>query len=264
MGILEDMTIDEVRSFEPEVVAVPIGSTEPHGPHLPYCTDSINARATAESATMLANAQGVRVLCYPTLPISLNVNFSGFPFALSLRVETFMQMLTDICEQIENQGVRRIVIVNGHGGNTDVIAAFLRSWAYRGVAGTKGAAERAFICSPHWYSAKAEELVEHWSNHAGETEVLEMTVNKPELIRQDKFDDFQTQQPVIKALGRKNISWVTPWHLYLPRAACGKTQKADPQKAAKFAEYNAAGLAELLAELAKTPWSDTFPYEKKT
>ena len=99
LGILEEMTLEEVSAFRPDVVVVPIGSTEPHGPHLPYCTDTLNARTTAEAGTMLANSRGVRVLCYPTLPMSLDVNFSGFPFALSMRVETFMNLLKEICEQ---------------------------------------------------------------------------------------------------------------------------------------------------------------------
>ena len=126
IGILEEMTIEDVRQFNPEVVVVPVGSTEPHGPHLPYCTDTIEARSFAETATMIANSRGARVLCYPTLPISLDVNFSGYPFALSMRVKTFMCVLRDICEQIERHGVRKIVIANVHGGNCSAVEALLR------------------------------------------------------------------------------------------------------------------------------------------
>lgn len=262
MGILEEMTIEEVREFNLEVVVVPVGSTEPHGPHLPYCTDTRHTCTTCEAATMLANSRDVRVLCYPTLPISLNVNFSGFPFALSLRVRTFMDMLKDICEQIERQGVRKIVIVNGHGGNTDAIGAFLRDWAYRGVAGTDGAENRAFVCAANWPFPKASEIVEHPSDHAGENEVLEIMTDRPDLVRKDKLDEFKSQHHVVKSLDNPNIMWVKPWHLYMPQAACGETRKVTLQKAREFAKLNAEDLAELLLELAQMPWSDMFPYEK--
>lgn len=260
IGILEEMTIEEVRRFNPEVVVVPVGSTEPHGPHLPYCIDTIEARSFGEGATMIANSRGARVLCYPTLPISLDVNFSGYPFALSLRVKTFMRVLRDICEQIERQGVRKIVIANVHGGNYSVVEAFLREWSYRGVAGTAGAEGRAFVCAAYWPFPKADELLEHESDHAGENEVLAALAECPELLRKDKLAEFKPEQQVVKSLDNPKVRWVKPWHLYLPDAANGETREITPEKARKFMQLNAEGLAELLLELAQTPWSDMFPY----
>ena len=260
MGILEDMTIEEVRSFGPEVVMIPIGSTEPHGPHLCYCVDTLNAKVKAEAATVKANERGAKVLCYPTLPISLNVNFTGFPFALSMRVETFMQMLRDLCEHIEKEGVRKIVILNGHGGNTDVIAAFLRSWAHRGIAGTAGAENRAFVCNAHCYFPEAREVIENPSIHGGESEVLETTLHESKFVLEEKLDNFKTQEPGIKSLGGSNVAWVRPWHMYLPASAAGETRGLDMSKAEKFASLNIKGLADLLVELAQMPWSNNFPY----
>ncbi|MHC4397250.1 MAG: creatininase family protein [Planctomycetota bacterium] len=263
MGILEEMTMDEVQDFRPEVVVVPVGSTEPHGPHLPYCSDTIEARCFAEDATMIANSRGARVLCYPVLPISLDVNFSGYEFALSLRVKTFMRVLRDICEQIERQGVRKIVIANLHGGNYSVVEAFLREWSHRGIAGTPGAEERAFVCAAYWPFPKAAELIEYESDHGGENEVLAVMAERPELLRKDKLAEFKSQQHIVKALDNPNVRWVKPWHLYLPEGACGETRKVMPEKAEKFVKLNAEGLAELLVELSETPWSEYFPYEKK-
>jgi creatinine amidohydrolase len=239
MGILEEMTMDEVRGFRPEVVVVPVGSTEPHGPHLPYGSDTIEAKSFAENGTMIANSRGARALCYPVLPISLDVNFSGYEFALSLRVKTFMRVLRDICEQIERQGVRKIVIANLHGGNYSVVEAFLREWSHRGIAGTPGAED------------------------GGELEVLAVMAERPELLREDKLAEFKSQQHVVKSLDNPMVRWVKPWHLYVPEGAVGETRKVTPEKAEKFVKLNAEGLAELLVELSETPWSWSFPYEKK-
>lgn len=261
LGILEEMTLEEVRGFGAEIVLLPIGSTEPHGPHLPYCCDTLNARCVSEGATMIANERGVKALCYPTLPISLNVNFSGFPFALSLKVRTFMAVLMDLCEQIEREGVRKIVIINGHGGNPAAIGAFLREWAQRGVAGTVGAAERAFVCGLNWPVGKAGELLEHPSDHAGEHEVLQMMAVRKDLVRKEKLGEFKSRRPGVKALERKEVMWVKPWHLHLPEGAHGETREVNQEKAQRFVQLNNQEVAEIIIELAQMPWSELFPYE---
>lgn len=260
MGILEEMTLDEVRAFEPAVVLLPIGSTEPHGPHLPYCTDTLLARHTAEAATLIANDAGVKALCYPTLPISLNVNFTRFPFALSLKVRTFMSLLMDLCHQIEQQGVRKILILNCHGGNPDAIGAFLREWAHRGVPGADGASERAFVCAMNWPSPEANELCEHPSDHAGQSEVLHIMAMREGLLRSEKLSKFVTQSPQVRALQRDDIQWVKPWHLHLPQCAQGETRQVDQEKAQQFVNANNQAVADIIIELARIPWSPTFPY----
>ena len=69
-GLLEEMSIDDVRAFNPEVVVLPLGSTEPHGPHLPYGTDTYEATKLAEMAVEQANGRGARlVLPYNTSPL---------------------------------------------------------------------------------------------------------------------------------------------------------------------------------------------------
>lgn len=261
IGILEEMTLDEVRAFDPEIVIVPIGSTEPHGPHLPYCTDTLLARHTAEGATVIANQADVKALCYPALPISLDVNFTALPFALSFKVRTFMDLLMDLCEQIEQQGVRKIVLINGHGGNPDAIGAFLREWSHRGLAGTAGAVGRAFICSINWPSAKANELIEHPSDHAGQAEVLHLVAMRRDLLRTERLSNFTARQPKVESLDRTEVQWVKPWHLYLPQCAHGDTGDVDREKAERFVRANNEAVAEVIIELARTPWSESFPYE---
>ena len=102
------MTIEQVRDFHPEVVVVPIGSTEPHGPHLPYGTDLFIAEAVTAEAVRLANAEDARVLRLPPLPISNNVNFKKFPFACRIRVETLMAVLGDIVDFLTEDGVKKL------------------------------------------------------------------------------------------------------------------------------------------------------------
>ena len=259
-GILEEMTLPEVEAFEPEIVVIPVGSTEPHGPHLPYGTDSIAARAAAEQGTVLANDRGTPALCYPALAIGLNVNF-GWPFALSMKVPTFIQLLTDLCEEIESWGVRRILLVNGHGGNTAAIQAFLRSWAHRGCAGMPGAEDHAFVCSVSRRSPRNTEIIRHPSNHGGEAETLEVLAVRPELVRTEKFDDFPIGVPAIEVLDNPRLHWVRPWHLHVPRSAGGETRDIRPEDADKLQTLNAEWIADVICDLCSLPWSARYPYE---
>lgn len=259
IGILEEMTLPEVKAFGPEIVVIPIGSTEPHGPHLAYCTDTLATRDAAERGTVLANERGTRALCYPTLPITLNTNVA-FPFALSLRVSTFLGTLRDLCEQIERQGVRRILLVNGHGGNTSAIGAFLRDWAHRGTPGTPGAADRAFVCCITNLSPRAAEVVEHASEHGGEEETLEVLAARPELVRMDKLADLPWGKPAVGILRDPHVAWARAWHLHCPESAGGDSRAATPEKAARLAQLNAEWIADVICDLCSVPWSDRYPY----
>ena len=128
-GILEEMTIDDVRSLTPNVAVIPIGSTEPHGPALPYGTDNFQVEYVAYGGTRKANEMGGRVLCLPTQRVSLNNNFRAFPFACRMQVPTFMNLLKDLVAMCRTENVHRIVFVNGHGGNPDAIRATQRDLA---------------------------------------------------------------------------------------------------------------------------------------
>ena len=260
MGILDEMTLPEVEAFEPEIVVIPLGSTEPHGPHLPYCCDALGVQTNAEGGTVLANERGVRALCYPTLPVGLNVNF-GWPFALSMRVPTYMAMLMNLCEQAEAEGVRRILLVNGHGGNSAAVHAFLRDWAHRGIAGTPGAEDHAFACAVSSGSPNARELITYPSNHAGEGETLRMMAMRPELVRMDKLDNFPFGKPAIEILEDPHVHWVRPWHLHVPRGAGGETRHVARGKAEQLAPLGPEWIADVICELCSVPRSGRFPYE---
>ena len=93
-GLLEEMTVEEVRAFDPEVVVLPLGSTEPHGPHLPMGTDVYQVTRLCRLAVAAANANTARALLYPTLPITNNANFRAFPFALRIGIRTLMSVTT--------------------------------------------------------------------------------------------------------------------------------------------------------------------------
>ena len=92
-------------------VVLPVGSTEQHA-YLSLATDSILAeRVSVEAAEPL----GVPVL--PTLPFGIAPGFAAFPGTVSLRPETLVAVVSEALGTLYDQGFRRFMIVNGHGGN---------------------------------------------------------------------------------------------------------------------------------------------------
>ena len=98
-------------------IVLPTGSTEQHA-YLSLGTDNILAeRVSVEAAEPL----GVPVL--PVLAYGITPRFAAYPGSPTLRVETFIAVVTDLLDSLSGQGFRRILIVNGHGGNTPARSA---------------------------------------------------------------------------------------------------------------------------------------------
>jgi creatinine amidohydrolase len=103
-------------------VVLPLGSTEQHG-YLSLETDNILAERVAAEA---AEPVGVPVL--PVLPYGLTPSFAAFPGSPTLRVQTFVAVVRELLDSLYGQGFRRVLIVNGHGGNPPARAA-AQEWA---------------------------------------------------------------------------------------------------------------------------------------
>ena len=253
-GILEEMTIDDVRDLSPNVAVIPIGSTEPHGPALPYGTDSFQVGSTAYGGTRRANELNGRVVCLPTQPISLNNNFHAFPFACRMQVPTFMSLLKDLVALCEHEGVRRIVIINGHGGNPDVIRAVQRDLADK---------EGLFTCLIGTTTFASDEAKSVWvnrSDHAGEEETSNVLYLRPELVKEDRIANHPQNQPKLSELVDFQVDFVRPWHLYIPASAGGDATLASSDKGETVLTSAIEGTGRFLSALSLEPDSENFPY----
>lgn len=103
-------------------VVLPLGSTEQHG-YLSLETDNILSERVAAEA---AEPVGVPVL--PVLPYGLTPSFAAFPGSPTLRVQTYVSVVRDLLDSLFGQGFRRVLIVNGHGGNPPARSA-VQEWA---------------------------------------------------------------------------------------------------------------------------------------
>jgi len=114
------MMVEEYLKRDDRAV-LPLGSTEQHA-YLSLSVDSILAERLAIEA-----AEPLGVPVFPVLAYGITPYFRAFPGTITLRVETYMSILRDILDAMAEQGFRRILIVNGHGGNTPA-QGFIGEW----------------------------------------------------------------------------------------------------------------------------------------
>lgn len=107
--------IEAQRFFGADCVAiVPVGATEPHGPHLPIDTDVTIAQAQARRAAERLEQRGVPTLVLPPVNYGLTRYTDGFAGWVTLRPGTLWSLLEDLIQSLEDQGIRRIVFCNAH------------------------------------------------------------------------------------------------------------------------------------------------------
>jgi creatinine amidohydrolase len=109
---------------ENKTILIPLGSTEQEGTHLPLGVDTYVAEALANE---VATATGA--LVGPTLPVGYSEWFLEFAGTISLKIETFTQVVREYCHSLIQHGFKKFIFVNGHGGNApgvDVVARELK------------------------------------------------------------------------------------------------------------------------------------------
>lgn len=110
------LTRTQVRELAPNaIVVLPIGSTEQHGEHLPLITDALIADAISRRALAVVDTPSPVVLA-PLMPFGSS-HHHLFACAISFSSDTYLGVLRDICSTLSQSGFRRILFVNGHGGN---------------------------------------------------------------------------------------------------------------------------------------------------
>ena len=102
------------------IFLLPTGAIEQHGPHLPVDTDIFNSNALVES---VAASFKSNVIALPPIWWGTSPHHKGYPGTISLRLETFHHLLTDIFSSLTAHGFYRFLVLNGHGGNAGILTA---------------------------------------------------------------------------------------------------------------------------------------------
>ncbi|HET8713435.1 MAG TPA: creatininase family protein, partial [Gemmatimonadales bacterium] len=115
--LLSEQTWKTVRETRYDVAVLPWGATEAHNFHLPYGTDNIETEAIAARAADRAWGQGAKVIVLPIVPVGVQTGQLDIPLCVNLNPSTQALVLRDVAAALAGQGIAKLVVLNGHGGN---------------------------------------------------------------------------------------------------------------------------------------------------
>ena len=241
-----------------EVAVLPLGATEPHNLHLPYSTDTLEGTVIGEKICEAAHQQGGKVVLLPTVPYGTETNMHAMPLAMNLNPSTLNQVITDLVASLVGSNVRKIVLLNSHGGND--MKPLLRELCDK----TEG---QLFLCN--WFQVLADiyhDIFEVPEDHAGEMETSFALAFFPELVRLNEdgslaADDGAIRPTRFEAVNQGWVSITRQWHLLTTNSGAGNPHAATAEKGKQLMEKLVERLSSFLVELSDSPLDETFPFD---
>lgn len=232
-----------VRNRTYQVAILPWGATEPHNLHLPYLTDAIlSGEVALESARLAAELYGIETMALP--PVMMGAQNPGqrdLPFCIHYRYDTQRSILTDIVDSLAHQGIDKLLIINGHGGNS--FKPMIRDLAVSHPDFT--------IAVSDWFTVlPAKEYFDNPGDHADELETSVMMHFHPELVDITTAGPGRSRPWASAELCRKTAWIPRNWLRVTDDTGIGDPSLATPEKGARYVADCTARYAALLRDLA--------------
>jgi creatinine amidohydrolase len=253
-SVLAEQTHAFVGGRRWQAAVLPFGATEPHNFHMPYGTDTFQVEELGRRACQFAWQQGAAVALLPAMPYGVNTNHLRIPGALACSVTptTLLALISDLAESLERQGVRKLVLLNGHGGNE--LKPLTRQLHHR---------SSVFLCVCDWYRMAHDVypgLFEQPGEHADEVETSLGLAFFPNLMRMELAGPGTAKPTRFDAVNRGWISLTRPWHLLTTDTGVGDPSAATPDKGRRLMDVLTQRLGAFLVELAQSDMDETFPF----
>lgn len=232
------------------VAILPWGATEAHNYHLPYATDNILAENVAIEATKKAWKNKAKIMVLPTIPFGVNTGQMDIPFCINMNPSTQYLVLKDIVQVLDVHKIKKLVILNAHGGNN--FKQFIRelSIIYPNV----------FVCAINWWQViKSENYFVEAGDHAGELETSAILHLTPELVLPlAEAGSGSAKKFKIKGL---NESWTTvqrEWTKVTEDTGVGNPKEASADKGKIFFDKTTTIISDFLEELYHQDINDMY------
>jgi creatinine amidohydrolase len=242
------------------IAVLPVAAIEQHGPHLPLHVDTTLVEGVIAAALPNLPAD-LLVLFLPTQAVGFSPEHTAFAGTLTLKAETVIRLWTELAESVAATGVKKIVLLNSHGGQVgllDVVARDVR--ARLGM----------LVYSVNWFNLPL--LDEHGASvsslfsaeehrfgiHAGEIETSMMLALKPDQVDMSKAKNFRSTSqdraekfPLLGDGKSAKLAW--QMQDYNPHGAVGNAAAATADKGRAVLDAAGRSLAQLLAEIDQLP-----------
>lgn len=251
---LMELSWKEVDELDPAntLAIVPTGAVEQHGYHMPLGTDTYVAEAVAEAAIEKLD-DNIDFVVLPVLPFGQSPEHMDYAGTISFSAQTYLQVVSDICASLARHGFKKIVFLNGHGGNNGMLeaASFQVRLDYD---------VRMFIINvwsilttPEGKGQIAREARDDTDLHAGEMETSMILAIDPGLVLDDEAEDAISEN-----FGRGElVTFTGPVYLgwssldVSPSGVSGEPSKASIEKGEQLMSYLTDILSQAIVEIAE-------------
>ncbi len=246
-----EMTTTEFRDIDPRTIAIlPTAAIEQHGPHLPVMVDARINRGIHERVVELAPAD-LPITVLPMLPVGRSVEHVNYPGTLTTTAATLQALWTDVGLSVARAGIQKLVILNSHGGQPQVMEIVARELRLR--AGM-------FVVGLSWWGVGMPEGLfppDEWVHglHANSAETSIMMYLEPGLVNDAERADFVSASVGMARRFRHlkpeaagvTFGWISE-DLH-PSGATGNALDADAGRGRIMVEHAAAGIVALLQDI---------------
>ena len=242
--ILSETHWSDVSKLDFQLAVLPWGATEAHNYHMPYGTDNYETEALVYEAARMAWEQGARVIVLPTIPLGVNTGQSDIYMTINMNPSTQQSILEDIAGSLEGYGMKKLLVVNGHGGND-----------FRQILREVGAVyPDLLLATCNWFqSVDQTRIFEAGGGHADEMETSLMLYAHPELVKPlDQAGEGRARKFGVEALNEPWAWMERKWTRCTEDTGVGDPRKATREKGERYFREVTAKLAGLFVGLAKT------------
>ncbi len=242
--ILSETNWKTVKEQDYQVAVLPWGATEAHNYHLPYGTDTIQCDHIAAACAQRAWELGSKPIVLPTVPFGVNSGQLDIDLCLNMNPSTQLALLQDLIQVLELAGIHKLVIFNGHGGNSFKSMIRELSVDYPDV----------FVCSLNWYqAANQQDVFDEPGDHAGEMETSCIMHIAPDwVLPLDEAGSGAAKSFVFKGMQEGWVTAQRSWTKVTDDTGVGNPKAATADKGARYIAATAEQIGQFLYDLAIT------------
>lgn len=250
---LATTNLRRLREHRYEVAVLPTAATEAHNFHLPEGQDLLHTNAVARRSCEAAWRETQSVICLPPIPFGVDCNLLAFPLSIHVSQATLDAYVRDVIASLRHHGIRKIVLINGHGGN-DFAPLVRQVQCDLDV--------HVFICD--WWKVGSDRYSEVFSkpdDHAGELETSVALALFPELVEGEHAASGEAAPFRFEALRRGWVRTSRDFGKVNDHCAVGDPRAATAEKGRRYLDIVCERITRFLVELAKSPIDNRFPHE---
>jgi creatinine amidohydrolase len=247
--LLSQAVYRDIRNASYDVAVLPWGATEAHNYHLPYGTDTISTTHIAAEAARIATTHGARIIVLPTVPFGVNTGQLDIRLTINMNPSTQLAVLQDVASSLEMQGIKKLAIINGHGGND-----------FKQMIREMKTSHHLFLCTANWYTCvDAKKFFDQPGDHAGEMETSVLMHIAPHLVHPMSEAGTGAEKKLRIQGFREGWAW-TPreWTKATNDTGVGNPKAASAEKGERYLRAVTEKLGDFLVSLAAADVNDLY------